>query len=1019
IVDKATQKDPAKRYQTCGDFRAALKNAIDPDKLPKMVKYGIAALALLLLGIVGWYWDYNRMKISYYKDYVEHWGVPVGIGKADYKHREKTYKFVYQYGKLQHLQLVNSKGNVVTDGESERFDRPINADFEYQEKDIAYVLYKNKNGKPFFRKRYNKKDGKINMFVFEYNDENGTDKRLPKNMTGYKRLEDEDEERGQISRFALEFDKNGYVTALHYRNQNGEAVGDGERIFGKHYERDSKGRVQKEYFLTNNDSVTSTSWGLGVKEFTYDNKDDLVKVTYLTPSGLPALDDKDGIAIYAMEYDDYGNLIYGWHKSSEDSLMLPKKFDVAGFYHIYSNNGENTETYYMGIDKKPMYSTKTGCIGAHYEYDEYGFVKKQTYIDENGDPMVASSGETYHEIVNDPNGNQLEYRMYDLEYKPFENINGFYKFIAEYDSLGNQVSVFYYGINDSLCITSGGYAGERYKWNDKNNLIEFTYYDTDNQPCETNGIYTVKKEYDSRGNELRRTFFAADGKTPVLNNDGIAGWEYKYDDNGNVTEIWNFDTNGKHISGSLNYAGYICAYDGNGYLEEIKNLDKNGNLKYVAGDGYARVKYINDRRGNHIEISYYDSGNRLIGTVERRVFNSHDDIIERTYFDANGNKVLSGGYHKLVSFYNERHQEIEARAYNTNEELVNVPSGYSIMKAKYNKQGLITEYATYNTFEKLVTSGGYALRRMEYDAMNRIIRETYFDEDSKPTNPAVQFPEILYGYDKWGNQNYKAYADGSGNLIDKENGSIRRTGYDIKGNEIEASVYDKTDKPALDATGVFKITYAYNKQNKVTEKRYYVVDGLRKNNYAIARQTWNGQGQLTEITYFNHLDQAVNMKNSQQIEIAHKFVYSYDEQGNYLYLKRYKVNGSLDATMKWNKQAEDWEFVTVADSTPTPVSSSIWRTSFQELAKKCPYSLSNEEGVEMMSITVTSNSCTVTKRYLEISKYSISNSDLEQKRSKERAWVQDLKKAANMPSNTTLTLIGIDKAERELFRINY
>ncbi|MDR2511962.1 MAG: serine/threonine protein kinase, partial [Bacteroidales bacterium] len=130
IVDKATQKDTAKRYQTCGDFRIALKNTIDPDKMPKLIKYAAAAIILLLIGGGYWFYDYNYVtKITYYKDYVEQWGVPVGIGKVDYKHREKTYKFEYKQGKLQHLQLVNSKGKVVEDGESERFDRPINADF--------------------------------------------------------------------------------------------------------------------------------------------------------------------------------------------------------------------------------------------------------------------------------------------------------------------------------------------------------------------------------------------------------------------------------------------------------------------------------------------------------------------------------------------------------------------------------------------------------------------------------------------------------------------------------------------------------------------------------------------------------------------------------------------------------------------------------------------------------------------------------------------------------------------------
>lgn len=62
----------------------------------------------------------------------------------------------------------------------------------------------------------------------------------------------------------------------------------------------------------------------------------------------------------------------------------------------------------------------------------------------------------------------------------------------------------YYDANDASCLNTDGYAGQRYKFNDKNNLVELTCYGIDMEPCEVNGIITVKYEYNSRGEETKR-----------------------------------------------------------------------------------------------------------------------------------------------------------------------------------------------------------------------------------------------------------------------------------------------------------------------------------------------------------------------------------------------------------------------------------------------------------------------------------------------------------------------------------
>jgi hypothetical protein len=304
--------------------------------------------------------------------------------------------------------------------------------------------------------------------------------------------------------------------------------------------------------------------------------------------------------------------------------------------------------------------------------------------------------------------------------------------------------------------------------------------------------------------------------------------------------------------------------------------------------------------------------------------------------------------------------------------------------------------------------------------MSRIIRQTFYDENGQPTKPSVMVPEGLVKYDKWGNMNYLASADGHGKLIDnpQTGWSIRRWTYDIKGNMLEVAVFDKEDKPCIDKEDEsHKITYAYNKQNQNIEARYYSnPTDLRKTSYAIVKCQYDEHANLIEQRWFNYLDKAGNFL----FNAVHRVTFSYDTQGNELYRKYYNVNNTLLLTEKKDKQTEKW--IVVSNSTPTPSkyspsSPSNWQENWQTVAGSCPYTIDSE--TEIASVTLTSNGCLLTVRFIETSKYSITDDDLETQKNGARKLAQYLKKQSGMPSNVTLTLIGVDKAKRELFRITH
>ena len=128
IVDKAVEKEKKDRYQSCDEFRRAMKQALNPEPVSKKIKIAFAAFILVLIGLGTGLWDYNRTKIYYFKDYVEQWGVPQGIGEltgGEPKHSHRHYRFEYKNYKLHRLTHVNSLGKIISDEESERYERPL------------------------------------------------------------------------------------------------------------------------------------------------------------------------------------------------------------------------------------------------------------------------------------------------------------------------------------------------------------------------------------------------------------------------------------------------------------------------------------------------------------------------------------------------------------------------------------------------------------------------------------------------------------------------------------------------------------------------------------------------------------------------------------------------------------------------------------------------------------------------------------------------------------------------------
>lgn len=1019
IVDKATAKNPDQRYQTCADFKKALHQAIYPPKMPKWMWGSVAAFMCLLLASGIYWWDYNRTKIYYFKDYVEQWGIPQGVGKlskGEMKHMHRLYRFEYKKHKLQRLSHVNSREHIIEDDESERNERPLDMLLDYTAQGkISRIKVLDGSGKVLYIKSYN---DKLNTVIFQYNDEYGTEKTLGAQTIGYVNPFGENwAQKGKISRWLLEYDENGYVSVIRYAGFQNVLVGDAHNIYGRKYIRDEKGRVLEEHYLSFDGTPKATKWGLGIKKFYYDEKDNWVKAEYLTTDGKPAYDDADGICVYVLEYDEYGNPVYKLHQDAMGKLMSPKKNGIAGVQSVYDTNGFEVETIYLGMDKKPCFMPKMNFSKLIDKFDENGYVIHRSFYDVDGNNCVSNEGFASIRYVKDSNGNVLEMWFYGLDGNLYEgaegNAGGKYKL----DSIGNVIEYVAYGADKNPCLTSDGTAGYRAEYNDKNLITKLVNIGVDLLPCENNnGVVVMLREYDKRGNQTKISFYDREEKKLILSNENIAGWNSVYDDKGNEIERVFFDDKNNISLCSEGYAKFVTKFDNLGNEISYRYYNLAGKLTMV--NGLAGVNYKRDERGNILEKMQIGTDEKLADgkLIERYKYDKYDNITEFSFYDGKNNPATTFGYHKCILVYNNRNQQIEIRYYGIDGKLTpfDKEKYVSIQKDEYDERGNRVKTSFYGKKEQPVTSNeGWSSSTREYDAVGNVIKQSFYDIEGKPTDPTVMVSEGFCEYDKRGNMIYVAAGDGKGHLIINPNTGwcIKRSEYDSRNKLVEGSYYDENDKPLISRLdGYHKVIMSYTKAGNEKEKSYYDTAGKPMNGsdgYHREIHEYNDREQITALLYLGIKNEPVNNKYGYS-----KMEFVYNEEQEIQYRKYVDKKGTVLLTQKWN--GKEWVNMDTASSES---SAAGWQAEVKKLNSELPIDFGeNTNHLVALSCKVTgSRSCEMRFKTLR-SKYEMSESEITDYLNNVKLVIAEIKKG-NLPSGVVITGILLDSKGRELYTI--
>ena len=982
IILRCLEKDPAKRI-TASEIRSKIDlfwetgswKIHSHKKLIALIATSVASL-VICAGI--FFWDYNRTKVRYYKDYKEVWGIPEGIGRLsanEMSHRDITYKMEFRQRKLRRLSLVNSVGNVVSHRDTERTSSRY-SDVKYYYTDsgnIDYKIVSDHTGKTLFKMDY---DENLKTVTFRRNDEYGTEFNFSASKN---QLHNSGgsifDEKSRISRYLLSYNENGQLIELHYAGLQNIPACDDNSIYGERFKYDEKGHIVEKEYLGADGNTTTNRNGLAIRVFTYDEDDNWTSVTYLNAERNGSHDGQN-CSLVKLEYDEWGNRIKEMYYTFEGEPAIRTDFNVSGFSYTHTPQGFRESLTCLDLEGKPTFCQQ-GYVTCKDSFNDNGFIVKRTFLDDSDMPanyMEDDYNYSYFERTPNEMDQNVEIKYFDKDGRPAMQPDGSWRIAFEYDNRGN---------NSKL-----------------------SFFDDNNKPAKIDGFYHgYALEYDSLDNLVHQYYF--DDKGNITTSDGtIAELRMEYNRQGAMTKYQNFDVKHNLVDNMSLFAAVTIEYDEMGNRKTYAYLDKNGKLTKPRDDE-AKTEYVYDQKTNFLtSLKYYNTDGKLIRTAYQK-YDGRGNVIE-DYSLVDG-KLMPGSV-VTKRTYDANNKETEEYYCDLNGKRVNGKNGYSKVKYEYDKKGNCTTLTFWSTDDKPANDEYKSHKRVrEFDNMNRVIVEKYLDVNGKPITGSQVNPEGRVKYDKWGNLT-------------------------------ELSCFDGYGKPQLTTDGYHRMVYVYDYHRKIQKIEYYGVDGKlivsKSGGYAKAEYTYDNHGNRTEAKFYDTNKCIIiettkfndhgkdtetiyydgNRKQSDANRGYSKVTVEYEEDGvTPKLMKWFDAKGTQLAKSSYNSKTKEWNELVYAQSmqaAPAQSYSTGWQSTVRNDASNCPMKLT--DGVYLQTVTYSGNSVRATIKLSEKSLYDTENTDVDNIKSVAREIKPILRKAWGLPSNVSFTIVMVDKAGRNI-----
>ena len=674
-------------------------------------------LSLILTGLIA----YHTPHIEYYADYVDQWGMPVGvvpISKEQKEHRHGTYRFKYQrtplteinslQWRLEEVAYVNASDIVTEHDNLEYVKRSAIMYMQYSELTgvLTQIQFADADGKILYRQdisQFNSVPAAIADFRAAAEDQGaGFAHSDAARMEQYQSIYN-----SAIKRFAYLRDSNGYHTRITFHSNNDDdlessKVCDINGIYGTLFQRDSLGRILQVQYIDEHGDITCTKLGVAGYRYTYDNIGSVNSYFFFDMNYKPILNEQQWASSVECT-NEYGNTYRGMYYN-EEGVLCNAKEGYAQFTYDHDAAGNKTRKAFFDTDTLPCLSNE-GIAGWNAKYNDFGWCTERSYFGVDNKPCIHPE----HQYA---------------------------RITRKYNLMGKCTEEAYYGADGKPCNNVFGYAKEVNKYDIWNNCIQTSYFDTLGHPGYCLNAFTIKRKFDERQNCIEEAYFDAEGNpcyfgyTP----NNTTKWCSTRNSQGLITEHRNYDADGQ-----LNNRTTML-YDARGNTIEIANYDADGNLLELFSC-IARITTKYDKQGNEIEVNYYNEENKpflyegLFATRKQK-YDKQGNVIEKSFHDTKGALICNDKKYAMRKMkYDKRGHCIEKANYNEHQQICIDDLGVAIYQYEYDTRGNKLQETFLNTnYRPMLNKKGYAKACYEYDIRNKQTKATYYNQQGKEIN---------------------------------------------------------------------------------------------------------------------------------------------------------------------------------------------------------------------------------------------------------------------------------------------
>ena len=619
--------------------------------------------------------------------------------------------------------------------------------------------------------------------------------------------------------------------------------------------------------------------------------------------------------IYASDHGDVKERIE--YRDKNEELALNTRNGYAYVTYKSCDEEENSDYNTILLEYYDQYNKLIRLPDKEYQkikltYNKSGFLIREAYLIEDENKKECSAyrkdymvSEIAYEYSDDGNQTCIEYR--DDMGNPINRYDTGYAMVYQEFESGHPVRVYYKGYEDQILVDvpdkSTGIASVRYVYANGKKTEEH-YFDTKGAPalCSDGGYAIQKYKYNNKGLIESRSFYGTDGNLILRKDTGYAAIQYEYDKLNRQILRHFYGTDHKSIISWVYYcAGMQFQYDDKGNQTDILYLDKNDNLMLRIDLGYAWVHRVYDQDGNIIRENYLDQDkNPIESRGGRYAFYEAEyeegNLVRTEYRDRNKELVLrkEEGYAVAKFEYSDRDNPDKC----TEQCYFDTDGVSPVINTKYHCAGFQYEYdrkgnlesAWYLDFESensdtdpeptyiMMTRSdlGYAKVCKKYDDYGNLTGESYFDTEGIP----VLCKEGGYAlfedqFNDNGNCERNIYKDTKGELVLRKDRGYAAAEYkfDDFGRCIWVAYYGTDYNPD------YEIDHEYNRDALIISS-YYECAGFR--------YQYDEAGNRTDISYVD-IDGNIMVRRDLGYARIHR---DYDSLGNLIKESYYDANNN-------------------------------------------------------------------------------------------------------------------------------